>query len=100
MAAASTAFESVPGAVAIEPIEVLCESLSCGCCAIEVCLATWLASAGVCPGIHNPGPDTLSAKEADARETQLMQEIYLTDWRQMSLHYLDPLFLSCRQLIA
>jgi hypothetical protein len=100
MAAASAAFGSVPGAVAIEPIEVLCESLSCGCCAIEGCLATWLASAGVCPGIHNLCLDTLSAKEADARETRLMQEIYLTDWRQMSLHYLDLLFLSCRQLIA
>jgi hypothetical protein len=69
MAAASAAFGSVPGAGAIEPIEVLCESLSCGCCAIEGCLATWLASAGVCPGIHNPGSDTLSAKEADVRET-------------------------------
>ncbi len=99
-AAASTAFGSVPGAVAIEPIEVLSESLSCGCCAIEVCLATWLASAGVCPGIHNLCLDTLSAKEADARETRLMQEIYLTDWRQMSLDYLDLLFLPCRQLIA
>jgi hypothetical protein len=100
MAPAGTASGPVPGAVAIELIEVLCESLSCGCCALEVCLATWLASAGVCPEIHTPGPDTLSAKEADARETGLMHEIYLTDWRQMSLHYLDLLFLSCRQLIA
>jgi hypothetical protein len=67
MAAASTALGSVPGAVAIEFIEVLCESLSCGCCAIEFCLATWLAGVGVCPGSDNPGPDAFTVKEADAR---------------------------------
>jgi hypothetical protein len=62
MAAASTAFGSVPGAVGIELIGVLCESFDCACCAVEVCLAPWMAGMAVCPAIDNPGPDNLAVK--------------------------------------
>ncbi len=71
IAAASTAFGSVPGAVGIEPIAVLCESFRCGCCAIVVCLE----GMAVCPASDNPGPDAFAVKVAAARVPRSVYEV-------------------------